>query len=123
MEVDGKTVEVEDVVAYAERSKWPARGGKQPATVIFSGKRKSDGKTVTLATSFSDEQFVDGAEESTAGGIYFIDNAFMGGPGGMQMIGGTASFEKASVNDGEVIKGKMNLRITRMKTGQKRPCS
>lgn len=124
LEIDGKTVELEDIVAYAELSKWPTQPGQAPpASIVVIGTRKSDGKKITFGTGLDRKLFEPTEEGVDIGGMLMVEGNFMGRGGGMQMLGGTVTFEKTSMTDGEEVVGEMTIDLVRMEGGKEPPGS
>ncbi len=119
LELNGKSVEMVELGAYAERSKWPSPEPVKPPSIVITGKRKSDGKQLTFGTGLSSELFKPTAGEPVEiGGIFMVGQSFMTPDGRMRMIGGLATFEQTSMSKGDPVKGTMELTIVEMKGGQ-----
>ncbi len=117
--IDGEVVELNDVGVFAERSKWPSEDKVKPASIVISGTRVSDGKTLTLGLGVKDSDFQSNSDDEDVeiGGILIIDNAFVDSKGRMTMIGGRVRLSEASTEDGEPVKGSMEISITKMMGG------
>ncbi len=116
--LDGEVIEFEQVGAYSERSKWPTPEKVKPAAIVVTGKRKSDGKTITLGMSVADDDFnPTGDGDVEIGGILMFDNAFVDSKGRMQMINGKVKLQKTSTEDGQPVTGSMEITIMKMKGG------
>jgi spore coat protein CotH len=117
LELDGQPVEFEQVGVYAEPSKIPVPGGKQPPAIVIVGKRKSDGKRLTLGTGTSIEQFRPGKKPVPVGGLFFEGFRF-GANGEFQMIGGDVVLDAAEMKNGSPVSGKMKVNIVKMQGGK-----
>lgn len=117
--IEGEVVELSDVGVFAERSKWPSEDKVKPASIVITGKRVSDGKNITLGLGVADADFhpTSEGEDVEIGGILMVNNAFTDNNGRMRMIGGRVKLSETSTEDGESIKGSMEISITQMKGG------
>ena len=115
--MDGEEVEVTDVAGFSELSKWPTPG-EPPASIVIRCKRASDGKVLVFGTGIERKDFsVTGDDPVNIGGIFMVGGNFM--PGGkMTMLAGNATLEATSMEDGESVKGKMEISIMRMQGGE-----
>lgn len=119
LKIDGENLVLENPGVYAEYSKWPSTDPEKPASVVFTGTRPSDGKRLTFGTGLPALDFREKPGQPVdIGGIYIEGNSFLSPGGGMRMIGGRATFEKASMIAGEPVIGKMELTIVELKSGQ-----
>ena len=112
--LDGKEVQLKVVGVSAERSTMGEERPRPPA-IVFSGKRRSGGKRVTVAFGLSIGRFrpTDG-ETVKVEGVMFEGFAF----DAMQWMTGEASFEKASMKNGDPVVGRVSLAIVKMVGGE-----
>ena len=111
--LDGKEVPLKVVGVSAERSTMGEERPRPPA-IVFSGKRRSGGKRVTVAFGLSIGRFrpTDGKTVKVEG-VMFEGFAF----DAMQWMTGEASFEKASMKNGDPVVGRVSLAIVKMVGG------
>ena len=101
--LNDKPVELTDVGVHGA---W-AGGGfgrSNKPTIRFSGRRKSDGKTISVDISVPEDDFQPG-QGINSGGTFKEGRGFSFGPLGMQFINGKANLTKASIKEGDLFEG------------------
>jgi len=112
LSLNDKPVELTDVGVHGA---W-AGGGfgrSNKPTIRFSGRRKSDGKTVSVDISVPEEKFKPG-EEIESGGTFKEGRGFSFGPLGMQFISGKSKLNKASLKEGDQLEGEFEGTILKL---------
>jgi len=111
-------VEFGEIGVFAERSKWPSGDKVKPASIVITGKRKSDGRRLTIGMFIADVAFhPTGDSQVDIGGILLVDNAFVDSKGRMRMIAGSVKLTEASTEDGQPVRGVMEVAIMKLMGG------
>jgi spore coat protein CotH len=120
VELDGERVELSQLGVYAEHSKWPPvpEGTPKPPAIVFVGTRKSNGNDFIVGMGLPIEKFHPTKGKTVEIGGIIIDGPF-GAPGSKTtMLSGTATFEKAGMNDGAMVIGRVKLTASELKDGE-----
>jgi len=110
--LNDKPVELTDVGVHGA---WAGGGfgrSNQP-TIRFSGRRKSDGKSVSVDISIPEDKFKP-ADAIESGGVFKEGRGFSFGPLGMQFINGKAKLTKASLEEGDQFEGEFEGTILKL---------
>ena len=110
--LNDKPVELTDVGVHGA---W-AGGGfgrSNKPTIRFSGRRKSDGKSVSVDISIPEDKFKP-ADAIESGGVFKEGRGFSFGPLGMQFINGKAKLTKASLEEGDQFEGEFEGTILKL---------
>lgn len=94
-----------------------SEGDRDPPTIVFTGERTSDGKSIIFAVSVDPDSFNgDQDGEIEAGGVMIEGfNFSFGGEGGMRFMAGTITLDEASEEDGAPVSGTVSMKIFSMK--------
>lgn len=113
--VDGTKMEFEKLGVHSTRSTMSNPNGERPPTVVFVGKRESDGKRITLAVGVSESQFRGSTEDQTvqAQGMLMEGLAFFLNKNGIRMAGGSVQFKAAGTEPDDEVIGRVNVDILR----------
>jgi hypothetical protein len=123
LELNGERIEFNQIGAYSEHSKFPPLppGTPKPPAIIFTGQRKSNGKEIILGMGLPIERFHPTEGESVEIGGILLDGGIVAMlSGDLKMMGGKASFEKAAMKDGAIVKGRVELAIVQMSDGKQK---
>jgi len=98
-----KPVELTDVGVHGT---WEGGGFGRSSkpTIRFSGRRKSNGKSISIDISVPEDDFKPG-ENINSGGTFKEGRGFSFGPLGMQFINGKAKLTQASLKEGHQLEG------------------
>ena len=88
------------------------RFGRATSRRSFSGRRKSDGKSVSVI-SIPEDKFKP-ADAIESGGVFKEGRGFSFGPLGMQFINGKAKLTKASIEEGDQFEGEFEGTILKL---------
>ena len=113
------------VTAEPSRDKRTAEAdGRMPPTIVFTGRRQSDGKRWMLAVGTSSDTFRPSPNPVPVFGLVIEGNPLfffarmIVNPGGLTMAGGTATFDQAGREPGTPVSGKLDLSIGRFFGGK-----
>lgn len=112
--INEKKLVLKDLGVYAQQDERDANN----ASIVFIGKRESNGKQLIIGTGLPKSNFVPGDSPTSAAGI-LIEPGMLGMIGAKtRMMFGSVVLEKASMTPGDEVKGTMKLAIGEFKTGE-----
>lgn len=112
--VDGKELELKDVGVYAKRDD----RNKENASIIIQGIRTSNKKRIIIGASIPRTSFKSGEKDVSAGGMMFQLGAFGFMGAKTKMMFGTISLDEASLEDGGVVEGSLEMSIAQFNMGE-----
>ena len=126
LEMNGEKVAFKKLGSYSsfdENSK--GADGKAPPTIVFTGIRKTDGKSLILGVGMKAADFHPTGEGTIdveglvieGNPVWFFAKMMMGSSE-MVWLRGTAKFTKAEMKDGSPVEGEMDLLVTEMIGGK-----
>ncbi len=115
--LDGQSIEFESAGSGAQINQFPGPGNGQP-TIMIVGKRKSDGKRITITATAETTQFnAANSKPIPVQGALIEGMTFGFGGGGMKMVGGSAELDQAEMKPGAPVQGRLKLNIFEMNFG------
>lgn len=123
LRLDGKSVELETVSAKAEWSAFPPPdGGPRPPTVVFTGKRKSDGMQLHFAIGFNRSDFRPTVGEPLPVMGVMVEGALGWlNPKAYRMLSGSMNLEVAGTEDGAPVRGRVKFGVAKIFGGESPP--
>lgn len=119
--LEGEVIAFKQLGVSAERSTWPQAPGErgpQPPTIVFTGRRASDGKKVVLAVSLPIEEFrPTGGKGTNVQGVMFEGALGFLNFSKMKMVHGEAQFEHAAIKPDAAVEGRLTVRVMQMVGG------